>query len=269
MKKLAFKYVYHSHTERCGHASGKDEEFVKSAIKQGVQILCFTDHTPIPNFSQPNIRMECSKLDEYVSSINFLKEKYKEKIEIHVGLEVENAIFDNNYLKEYITSKGIEFVIIGQHMIQINNEWTWLSNEEFSLRERINAYVNSITSALDSGLSKYVAHPDIFIFAVNQYNEEIEQGLRKIVECAIRNNAFIEMNVHGVYNSKDKIFKYPYVDFWKMVKRDYPTVKITIGMDIHHLDEYSNNTGLPEVMKIIKEIGIKPISRIDIERELK
>ena len=40
------KTNYHTHTTRCMHATGSDEEYVLSAIKGGYQILGFSDHTP-------------------------------------------------------------------------------------------------------------------------------------------------------------------------------------------------------------------------------
>ena len=40
------KTNYHTHTTRCMHAVGSDEEYVLSAIKGGFQILGFSDHTP-------------------------------------------------------------------------------------------------------------------------------------------------------------------------------------------------------------------------------
>ena len=40
------KTNYHTHTTRCHHATGSDEEFVLSAIKGGYQELGFSDHTP-------------------------------------------------------------------------------------------------------------------------------------------------------------------------------------------------------------------------------
>ncbi len=41
-----FTYNYHTHTSRCGHAGGSDEEYVQAAIKAGYQILGFSDHAP-------------------------------------------------------------------------------------------------------------------------------------------------------------------------------------------------------------------------------
>jgi len=39
---------YHTHTMRCKHAVGTDEEYVLEAIKHGYKVLAFTDHSPWP-----------------------------------------------------------------------------------------------------------------------------------------------------------------------------------------------------------------------------
>ena len=42
------KANYHTHTARCGHATGTDEEYVLAAIEQGFDELVFSDHVPWP-----------------------------------------------------------------------------------------------------------------------------------------------------------------------------------------------------------------------------
>ena len=37
---------YHTHTYRCGHATGTDREYVENAIKVGLKTLGFSDHAP-------------------------------------------------------------------------------------------------------------------------------------------------------------------------------------------------------------------------------
>ena len=37
---------YHTHTARCGHAAGTEDEYVQQAIQSGLKILGFSDHTP-------------------------------------------------------------------------------------------------------------------------------------------------------------------------------------------------------------------------------
>ena len=71
------KANYHTHTKRCGHAFGEDEEYVLEALGQGMVELGFSDHIMLPGFSQPSIRGEYSLwAQDYFKSINYLKEKY-------------------------------------------------------------------------------------------------------------------------------------------------------------------------------------------------
>ena len=86
------KNNYHTHTIRCGHASGEDEEFVLEAIALGLTEIGFADHIMLPDHSQIGIRGDYSLLDDYIDSLNKLKEKYKEKIKIHIGFEAEGLV---------------------------------------------------------------------------------------------------------------------------------------------------------------------------------
>ena len=66
-------YCYHTHTTRCGHASGTDEEYVLSAIEKGYKLIGFTDHIFLPNVIQDGMRGRYEELDDYINSINHLK----------------------------------------------------------------------------------------------------------------------------------------------------------------------------------------------------
>ena len=61
---------YHTHTTRCLHATGSDEEFVLSAIKGGYQELGFSDHTPWKYHTNyiSDIRMTPEELPDYVET---------------------------------------------------------------------------------------------------------------------------------------------------------------------------------------------------------
>ena len=77
-----FKKNYHTHTFRCNHAIGTDEEYVHEAIAGGFDTLGFSDHVMLPSFSEPNVRGEYIMSQDYYDSINKLKKIYKDRIEI-------------------------------------------------------------------------------------------------------------------------------------------------------------------------------------------
>ncbi len=37
---------FHTHTTRCNHAVGEDRQYVEAAIKGGLKVLGFSDHSP-------------------------------------------------------------------------------------------------------------------------------------------------------------------------------------------------------------------------------
>ena len=65
------KANFHTHTTRCGHASGTDEDYVRAALAQGFGVLGFSDHVPWPyrsGFRHPGVRMDVSDLPELLAA---------------------------------------------------------------------------------------------------------------------------------------------------------------------------------------------------------
>ena len=58
------KFNLHTHTFRCGHASGTDDQMVLSAIEAGFEQLGFSDHMPYPELHLPTCRMAYDQLSQ-------------------------------------------------------------------------------------------------------------------------------------------------------------------------------------------------------------
>ena len=77
------KVNLHTHTARCGHAAGTDEEYVKAALEGGFVTLGFSDHVPWPyasGYSHPRVRMEVNTIPDYLDSVRGLGERYRGQI---------------------------------------------------------------------------------------------------------------------------------------------------------------------------------------------
>ena len=107
------KTNYHMHTKRCMHASGSDEEYVKSAIKNGYEEIGFSDHSPWKYDSDfvAHMRMPLSQFDDYYASIAGLREKYKDQISIKIGLECEYFPKYMDWLKQFVVEKKLDYII--------------------------------------------------------------------------------------------------------------------------------------------------------------
>ena len=77
-----------------------DEDFVKEFINKGFKKIAFTDHCPYKDGfdDRREMRMSYEEKSNYLSSINLLKEKYSNIIEIETGFEVEYVPGKEDYL---------------------------------------------------------------------------------------------------------------------------------------------------------------------------
>lgn len=93
---------YHTHTTRCMHAIGSEEEYILAAISAGYTELGFSDHTPWHYESgyHATMRMDESQLEDYVHTLSVLRDKYKDKISIKIGLECEYFEDKMEWLKD-------------------------------------------------------------------------------------------------------------------------------------------------------------------------
>jgi len=171
------KNNYHTHTTRCMHAIGQDEEYVQAAIKAGIKKLGFSDHTPwhYDSSFKATMRMDENQLDGYIESILSLKEKYKDQISILVGLECEYFEKYIPWLKQMLKDKKIDYIILGNHYYKTDELHDYFGTpvDEFHLK----AYVDQCIQAIDSGLYSYIAHPDLVYYDKDSklYQEEMSR----------------------------------------------------------------------------------------------
>ena len=68
---------FHTHTTRCNHAAGEDHQYVEEAIKGGLKVLGFSDHSPyfFSGDYYSTFRMKREQVPGYVDSILALKKE--------------------------------------------------------------------------------------------------------------------------------------------------------------------------------------------------
>lgn len=240
MTKISFPkhpdYCYHTHTSRCGHAYGKDEEYVLEALKDGYRVLGFADHAMFPHFSQPGMRGDYRLLDDYLESINGLRKKYAEQIKIYSGFECEYSRRFLGYLTELLSSAKLDYLILGQHLHIDKERYFWYPYLD-DLEEALDLYAKDCLEALDSGLFAYFAHPDHFMSWYPRWNHHAEEVSRALIEASIQHHVYLEINmgrtrIHGYYEGQDvSDAEYPAYQFWQLAA-SYG-VKSVIGVDAH------------------------------------
>ena len=117
---------FHTHTKRCNHAVGVEEDYVVSAIRAGYKRLGFSEHMPLPPKDEEwSYRLSPFEVDDYVNEVLRLKEKYKDEIEIFLSFEFE---YFNNRIEwvDYLIEKyPLDYTIGGNHFYKRVSENTY------------------------------------------------------------------------------------------------------------------------------------------------
>lgn len=102
---------YHTHSV---YSDGKNtlEEMVEAAIEKGCEEIGFSDHAPMEFRCDWSARAE--KIERYKAEISALKEKYKGKIKIYLGIE-----------QDYYSTpaEGYDYIIGSVHFVYKDGEY--------------------------------------------------------------------------------------------------------------------------------------------------
>ena len=232
-------FNYHTHTYRCGHAQDdfSDEDYVLEFIKMGFKKICFTDHMPekIRIDKRSNMRMDYSEKEGYYESIKHLKEKYKDKIKIEIGFEVEYLPNDEENLFEL--KKETDKLVLGQHFIMSNNELRIFRQADFTNKELL-TYAKYIETAMKKGIPDIIGHPDIYMLNRNTFGKIEAKVAHNICKAAEKYQIPLEINLTYpclFYLHQRRNIIYPCKEFWEIAS-EY-NVKVVYGIDAHFKDQ--------------------------------
>ena len=258
-KILGIDYCFHTHTYRCGHALGEDEEYVINLINNGYKAMGFSDHGMFRELTKEECGRDYSLLPNYVESINKLKEKYKGVIDIKLGFEFE---FDENHLdyyKELIDTYKLDYLICGQHYYFDENGKNKYYFENIDDYKSIRHYVDDVKKAIRSGLSKYIAHPDLFMNNITKITKAIEDMSLEIILEAKKYDIPLEINLGGtrfgnIVAKKRNCLEYPSKFFFELAQKY--GCKLVFGLDMHAPTDARHELTIEKVKEIYSSWNI-------------
>lgn len=258
------KTNWHTHTARCGHAIGTDEEYVTAAIQAGVKTLGFSDHAPYREPFPPE-RMNYEQLDEYCDSVLTLKEKYKDQISIHLGMELECYQSEWDDLMAY--RKRMDYCILGQHQITFNG----LSSYSLYTGNELMQYADQIEYACRHGLCDYIAHPDVCMWSYPVIDESVRTIASRIAEISAAYDVPLEINcgsgVRSGMKEYDDGLRYAYpvrIFFEEAAKHNCRTV---LGLDIHDPQLFFTDEYINRALSVVEGLDLNIVEDLDLVSE--
>lgn len=247
---------YHTHTFRCGHARGTEEEYIKRAIEGGIKIMGFSDHVPFAfeNGREQSYCVQTSEAENYISTLKALREKYKDDIKIHIGFEMEYYPKYFEAMHSYVKSLGAEYLILGQHFVGDPFGYHSMGCQDDPIK--LHEYVDCVTAGLKTGAFKYVAHPDMFVYSIDDeiYHEEIT----RLCKAAKETDTPLEINFLGI---RDKRF-YPNEPLWRIAGE--VGCKAIFGFDAHDIKDAFDGDSIQRAEEIVSKYGLPLVNELEI-----
>ena len=247
----------HTHTTRCNHASGTEEEYIQQAIAAGLQVLGFSDHTPyrFPGNYVSNKRMALEDLEDYCTTVLSLKEKYADKIQIRLGLEVEYYPALIQDLLDILKPYPIEYMILGQHCCgnQVNEPSIVRGSDDEAFLVR---YCDQVIEGMQTGLFTYFAHPDLFHFMGD--DTIYRRHIARLCQTAKDMQIPLEINLSGLRGGEH----YPRELFWKIAGEI--GCDAVLGSDAHGPQGVVIRDAEEKALEIVDKFGLNLLEHIPV-----
>ena len=221
---------YHIHTHFCKHADGKMDDYVEHALDIGLKEIGFSGHMPV--MPEPQFCMDFEELPYYVDSVHELRERYKGRIDIRLGCEmdiVENRIDD---IKSIISSYPFDYVIGSIHYL---DGWPFDQGqysdrfEEDDIDEIYERFFDAVIRMIETQLFDIAGHIDIMKCLGYRPERTLTHHYERVASVLKSCDIAVEVNTGGI--DKPCREPYPSEEFLRILHRF--EIPVTAGSDAH------------------------------------
>ena len=187
------------------------------------------------------------QLEDYVAVLRALREEYRGRITVPIGLEAEYYPKLFGRLMDLIRPYHLDYLILGQHMT--DNETDGLvcgrpTGEEKALEK----YVRQTIEGLETGAFSCLAHPDLLYYTGDRriYRKWYEKLCVRAKELDIP----LEMNMLGYVEHRH----YPSTDFFRIVRE--VGNEVILGCDAHSPARVADPAEIDRCTALLRDCGI-------------
>jgi len=249
---------FHTHTNYC---DGKNtaEEIVKAALERGFTSIGFSGH----GYTDFDLRYCMKDTAGYIAEINTLKEKYKEKIQIYLGVE-EDAFCETN-------RGDFDYIIGSSHYFHIGENYHPIDSNYDYFKKCLDLFggdISALTESYYEAFCEYILRrkPDIVgHFDLITKFDELDDSLflknekylkmsEKYLSAAMKSGCIFEVNT-GAMARGYRTSPYPYDNLLWILKKNEG--KLILSSDSHNAENL--DYGFENTRKILKTIGFEHV----------
>lgn len=191
---------YHFHSDFSGDSNTPIRSQIEQALLLGMKSLCVTDHHDYDVDSPIDFTLD---LDLYFHTMSQLREEYKNRIDLRIGIELGLQPHLTRYYKELLNRYDFDYVIGSTHFI---NRKDAAYPDFFEGKREEEAYLQYFEATLDNvkipDAYDTAGHMDYIVrygpnkaafYSYQSYQEIIDQILKTVIEMG----KGIELNTAG------------------------------------------------------------------------
>lgn len=240
---------WHNHTCRCNHAHGTEREYIGEAIRRGVQVIGFSDHSPylFDDGYNSSFRMKREEAEGYFNTLRALRDEYRDRIDIRLGVEIEYYPKYFTRTVSWLKDLGLEYMIMGQHMIG-NEPGAFPSGRGTDDPDMLKRYTDQVLEGISTGEYFYIAHPDMFRFTGDP--ALYQAALNEICRAAKARGIPVEYNLLGLVDQRN----YPCDALLEAVKET--GCDLVLGCDAHAPERVADPDEISRAEAYLSQHGI-------------
>jgi len=251
---------YHVHTSMCGHASGTLDEMVEAAIARGLDEVGIADHMPLYYFEDPDLAMAPDELPLYVERVLDLKERYRERITVRLGIEADYHPGTQQLRAEILGQYQWDYVIGSVHIL---GDWVFDDPRHLERYQDLDVdgfyveYLQAVGEMAETGLYNTVGHADLAKKFDVRATIDLEPHYREVLARVRDAGMCYEVNTAGLRWPVKEM--YPAPEFVRIASE--MGVPVTLGSDAHSPSDVARD--FDGALAMIREAGYTSIAAFD------
>ncbi len=240
----------HLHTPLCHHATGAPLEYATQAVHIGLRGICFTEHMPLPNDADSEVRLTKSSLLAYRDMVKGTRILCNNDLEVRCGLEMDFIPGIEAFTKDLLNSFQWDYIIGSVH--RVGKMAYGIAPEPADLQSYWIDYYKLVIAAAQSGLYDSIGHLDLPRRWTDAPDQHLEMIL-PVLDTISQHGLALDFNTSGLRGKLGAA--HPPLEFLRLAHlRDIPLV---LGSDAHSPDAVASH--FDQALCLAREAGYSQV----------
>jgi len=272
---------WHSHNNLCRHAEGSIEDYIKRAIEMKLDLIGISDHFPyeylenslvsIYEIPYQEYAMRLNEVDSYLSSIEKLKIKYNNEIQIRIAFEVDYFKSQESFLNLQFEKQldELDYILGSVHILHGKSRLFAFDDRRFLSMYKEYDSIDNIYLEYYHKLQDMITSEEFDFNVISHFDLPKKYKKRAINKELVMNEVIKTLEL---IKKKDLTIEINTGGLRKEIKEQYPSseiieemyelgIPVLLSSDAHHPNDLGYKFN--EILGMIKKIGYTELAHFN------